>query len=567
MNKRNVVLGLALTATLALTACSGGGGTSSNGGGGGGTGADPGDGGTLHVLQTADFSHLDPTMGFDGGVNNFYRLIYRTLTTQSTGEGAEGTEIVPDLATDLGTPSEDGLTWTFTLKDDIFFEDGSPITSADVKFGVERSFDPELAIGTPYARLTLAGADEYEGPYSDGDFASIETPDEKTIVFHLAKPYNDFSSVVGQNVFVPFPADGDVTATSVDQQPIASGPYRVESYTPGSELTLVRNEHWEKSSDDVRAAKPDSFVWTFGLDGATIDERMIAGQDDDVNAIAGSVQAASISRIQTPAIKDRTVSGVQGCTTYLGLNTTKQYTSNPLVRQAISYAIDKSAVQSATGGTLLADIATTMLPPTIAGQKEFDLYPSEDNAGDVEKATELLAEAGYPDGFPLVLDVRNQPKMQAQAEAVQQSLSKVGIDVSFNLIDTATYYEVIGTTSQQNDAAITGWCPDWSTGATFLPPLFDGRQIYEKGNSNIAQINDPAVNARIDEINAMTDLDEANAAWGDLDEQIAELAPTVPLLFEKAVMVVGENVAGAYSHAGFSGGIDYVSVGLENASE
>ena len=564
MKKRYAVLGIALTAALALTGCTAGGSTAQNGNG---VSGEPVKGGTLHVLQNADFSHLDPTMGFDGGVNNMYRLIYRTLTTQSTGEGAEGTEMVPDLATDLGTPNADATEWTFTLKDDIFFEDGSPITSADVKFGVERAFDPALAIGSPYARILLAGADDYQGPYISGDMPAIQTPDDKTIVFSLSKPFADFASAVGQNVFVPFPADGDVTATSVDQQPIASGPYRVESYQRGSELVLVRNEHWDPKTDEVRKAYPDSFVWTFGLDSSTVDERMIAGQGDDKDAIAGSVQAASIPRIQTDEIKERTISGIQGCTTYLGLNTTKEVMSDPLVRQAISYAVDKVSVQSGTGGTLLADVANTMLPPTVAGQTEFNLYQSDDDKGDPEKAKSLLTEAGYPDGIEFTMDIRNQPKMQAQAEAVQQSLAKAGITVNFNLIDTSTYYEVIGTTTQQNDAAITGWCPDWATGATFLPPLFDGRQIYEKGNSNIGQLNDPGVNTRMDEINAMTDVDEANKAWGALDEQILELAPAVPLLFEKTVMVVGSNIAGAYSHAGFSGGIDYVSVGLASVPE
>ena len=564
MKKRYAVLGIALTAALALTGCTAGGSTAENGNG---VGGEPVEGGTLHVLQNADFSHLDPTMGFDGGVNNMYRLIYRTLTTQSTGEGAEGTEMVPDLATDLGTPNADATEWTFTLKDDIFFEDGSPITSADVKFGVERAFDPALAIGSPYARILLAGGDDYQGPYISGDMPAIQTPDDKTIVFSLSKPFADFASAVGQNVFVPFPADGDVTTTSVDQQPIASGPYRVESYQRGSELVLVRNDHWDPKTDEVRKAYPDSFVWTFGLDSSTVDERMIAGQGDDKDAIAGSVQAASIPRIQTDEIKERTISGIQGCTTYLGLNTTKEVMSDPLVRQAISYAVDKVSVQSGTGGTLLADVANTMLPPTVAGQAEFNLYPSDDDKGDPEKAKELLADAGYLDGIEFTMDIRNQPKMQAQAEAVQQSLAKAGITVNFNLIDTSTYYEVIGTTTQQNDAAITGWCPDWATGATFLPPLFDGNQIYEKGNSNIAQLNEPGVNARIAEINAMTDVDEANKAWGALDEQILELAPAVPLLFEKTVMVVGSNIAGAYSHAGFSGGIDYVSVGLASVPE
>ncbi|MRG59316.1 ABC transporter substrate-binding protein [Agromyces sp. CFH 90414] len=564
MKKGTVFIGLALAGSLALTGCTGGSG-GSGGSASGGLSGEPATGGTLRVLQNADFSHLDPAQGFDGGVNNFYRLIYRTLTTQGAGEGAEGTEIVPDLATELGTPNEDNTVWTYTLKDDVFFEDGTPITSKDVKFGVERSLDPSISIGSPYAKIVLDIPEGYEGYYLSGPLDSIETPDDRTIVFHLNQPYADFDAVVGQAPFTPFPADADVTTTSIDQQPIASGPYRVTEYQRGSTLVLERNEHWDPETDEVRTAAPDSFEWTFGLDAATIDERMIAGQGEDANAIAGSVAPASIARIQTPEIQSRTVAGLQGCTTYMGLNTTKPGMDNVLVRQAINVAMDKEAVKDATGGSQLADIATTIMPPTVVGREEFDLYGTEDQTGDPEKAKELLAEAGYPDGFEFTLDIRNQPKMQAQAEAVQQSLAKAGITVNFNLIDTSTYYEVIGTLSQQHDAAITGWCPDWPTGATFLPPLFEGSQIFEKGNSNIAQLNDPAINERMAEIRLMTDVDEANAAWGALDEQIMELAPQVPLLYEKTVMVVGDNIAGAFSHAGFSGGIDYVSVGLKSA--
>lgn len=566
MKKRDLFMGLTLSASLALTACSGGGsGSGGPGASGTGTSDTPMKGGTVDVLQNTDFSHLDPTMGFDTGVGDFYRLIYRTLTTQSTGAGKKGTEIVPDLATNLGHPNADATQWTFTLKDNIFFEDGTPITSKDVKFGVERSFDPALSIGSPYAKMYLADSKGYEGPYTTGDLSSIKTPDDKTIVFKLNQPMSDFASVTAQPVFVPFPAKKDtVTKTSVDQKPIASGPYRVESYQRGSQLTLVRNEHWDPKSDDVRKAYPDSFKFTFGLDVATIDARMIAGQGKDGDAIAGSVQASSIARIQTPQLKQRTLSGLQGCTTYLGLNTTKAHMNNLLVRQAISYAIDKQSVKDATGGTQLADISHTMMPPTVAGQKNFNLYPSDQDKGDPKKAKELLAKAGLPDGFSFTLDIRNQPAMQAQAAAIQESLAKAGITVHFNLIDTATYYEVIGTTSQQHDAAITGWCPDWASGSTFLPPLFDGRRIYTKGNSNIAQLNDQAINQRIDQTNAMTDVKAANKAWGELDEQILKLAPTVPLLFEKTVMVVGNNISGTYSDAAFAGGIDFVSVGLKN---
>jgi peptide/nickel transport system substrate-binding protein len=557
MNRRTTAVGLALAASLALTSCAGAGG----GGAAAGGVTGPADtGGTMQVLASTDFSHLDPTMGYDTGVADLYRLIYRTLTTPA---GKDGATIAPDLATDTGTPNADATVWTFTLKDGLRFEDGSPITSESVKFGVERSFDPALAIGTPYTRLYLEGGDTYTGPYESGDLSSIETPDEKTIVFHLNRSVPEFASVAAQSTFTPFPADtAKVTTTSVDQQPIASGPYRVTARTPGSSLTLERNPEWDQTTDDVRTAKPDAWQFTVGLDQATIDERMLAGQGDDKDAIAYTITAASVSRIQTPQIKARTVSGDQACTTYLGLNTTKPHLDDVRVRQAIAYAVDKKSLADVAGGPSIAAPASTMLTPSVPGHKDFDLYPSADSAGDVEEAKALLAEAGLADGFTMTLDVRNLPTAQKQAEALQQSLAKVGITLELNIIDTSTYYETIGTTSQQHDAAVTGWCPDWLSASTVLPTLFDGRQISEKGNNNIAQLNDPAVNARIDEISAMTDLDAAKTAWGDLDEQIQELAPTVPLLFAQSVLVVGENVRNAYSSPLFAGGIDYATIGL-----
>lgn len=544
---------------VGLAGCSGGGGASAAGG----IGAAAKKGGTVYNLSNADFSHLDPSQGFDGGVNNFFRLIYRTLTMRSAGP--TGTKVVPDLATDLGKSSDGAKTWTFQLKDRIFFQDGKPITSQDIKYGVERAFDPEVGIGSPYAKKYLANPGNYQGPYkSKGDLASVQTPDPKTIVFHLNQPVADFASVVSQNTFTPVPRDAGVTAKSLDAKPIASGPYQVKSYQRGSTLELVRNTHWDPSTDTVRKAYPDRWVWRFGLDGATIDQRMISGQGDDADAVAGKVQAATIPRIQTPDIADRTLSLSSGCTTYMGLNTTKPHLNDVRVRQAISYAIDKKSLQDVSGGTRLADIATHMLPPGTPGLKEFDVFPSPNNTGDLVKAKALLAAAGVPKGFGLTMDIRNQPAMQAQAESIQQALARVGITVTFNIIDTGTFYETIGTPSQQHDAAITGWCPDWPGGTTFLPPLFDGRNITAKGNSNLAQIDNPAINARIDQISRIPDVAQQNAAYGELDEQILQQAPVVPLLFEKVVLVLGANIGGAGKDSVLDGGLDLVRLGLKD---
>ncbi|MEU4229949.1 ABC transporter substrate-binding protein [Nonomuraea sp. NPDC026600] len=555
MRRSAALSGVAVTTVLALAACGGGGGAATTTGSGSSAKA-AATGGTVHFLVKADFSHLDPARGWDGGVNNFFRLIYRGLTAFGAGPGAESTKIVPDLATDTGKPSDGAKTWTFTLKDDLFFEDGTPINSEAVKFGASRGFDPEAGIGSPYAKLLLDAPKDYKGPYLSGDLDTIETPDAKTIVFHLKKPFADFPSALAMANFTPFPK-GTGAAAAFDTKPIASGPYKLASYQRGSSLKLVRNPQWKATTDTVRAAKPDAWEWTFGLDPATIDERMLAGQGADADAVGGTIQAATVARVQTPQLKARSLSGLNGCTTYMGLNTTKKPLDDVRVRQAINYAINKDTVVAGMGGTSLAAKGTSIQPPTVAGRVDYDPYPT-----DVEAARKLLAEAGQADGFTLTLDTRPDAKMSAVAVAIQEALKAVKIEVKINNIDTSTYYEVIGTPAQQHDAAVTGWCPDWASGATFLPPLFDGRNITDKGNANLAQINDKAINARIDEIAAMPDVTAANAAYGELDKQIMKLAPIVPLAYEKYVLVSGANIAGAYQSASFSGGIDLVSVGL-----
>ncbi|WP_346104922.1 ABC transporter substrate-binding protein [Nonomuraea maheshkhaliensis] len=556
MRRSAALASVTMTGVLALAAC--GGGAAPAGGGPSGPASGAATGGTVHVLANADFSHLDPVRGWDGGVNNFYRLIYRGLTTFGAGPGEESTKVVADLATDTGTPSDDAKTWTFTLKDNVFFEDGTPITSEAVKFGASRAFDPEAGIGSPYGKLLLDAPKGYKGPYEDGDLDTIETPDAKTVVFHLKKSFPDFPSALTQPNFIPFPK-GTGAAAAFDTKPIASGPYKLESYQRNASLKLVRNPYWKAETDPVRKARPDSFEWTFGLDAATIDERMLAGQGADADAIMGTpaIQAATVARVQAPQIKSRTLSGLGGCTTYMSLNMTKKNLDDVKVRQAINYAVDKDTVVAALGGSQLALKGTSIQPPTIVGRADYDLYPRN-----VETAKKLLAEAGLADGFELTLDTRPVPKMQAAAVAIQEALKQANITVKINNIDTSTFYEVIGTPAQQHDAAITGWCPDWASGATFLPPLFDGRNITAKGNQNLAQINDKKINDRIDEIAVMPDVQAANAAYGELDKQIMEQAPMVPLAYEKVVTVTGSNIAGAYLSSAFSGGIDLVSVGL-----
>ncbi|MFJ6769784.1 ABC transporter substrate-binding protein [Kitasatospora sp. NPDC091257] len=529
-------------------------------------GGTPVKGGTLTVLTNQDFAHLDPARNWVVPHMDFgTRLLYRTLTTFKSEPGATGSEIVPDLATDLGKSSEGGKVWTFTLKDGLKYEDGTPIKSADIKYNVERSYSPDLTGGPDYAIQYLAGGENYKGPLNGEHLASIETPDDRTIVFHLKRPVAEFSSTVSLPTFSPVPQSQE-KGTQYDARPFSSGPYKIETYDRGKQLVLVRNTNWDPATDTVRKAYPDKVVVTEGIKGGQADDRIIASDGADANAINMPWMAhETVAKVlPKPDVKARMAAEVTGCTDMLYLNTAKAPFDDPKVREAMMWAVDREAQVTAFGGPAMADVATSYLPPSLtAGVKSDPLkIPA---AGDQEKAKKLLQEAGKSD-LKVSLTVSLGDK--SRAEAIQQSLAKAGVQVTINTTDPSAYQDTVGDTKNAPDLTISGWCPDYPSGATFLPFQFDGRTIKEKGNQgNLSQFKDQATMDRMDQIAAMTDVNEANKAWQQLDQDLATKAPAVPLIWQRRPLLVGTNVAGAFGNSGFAGMLDLGAIGLKDPAK
>ncbi|MGW1438399.1 ABC transporter substrate-binding protein [Streptomyces griseus] len=530
-------------------------------------GGTPKRGGTLTVLSNQDFAHLDPARNWVMPTMDFgTRLIYRTLTTFRAEPGKTGSEIVPDLATDLGRSSDGGRTWTFTLKPGLVYEDGTPIRARDIKYNVERSFAPDLAGGPDYAQRYLADTEGYAGPLDGKHLDSIRTPDDRTIVFSLRRPVAEFSYTVTLPTFSPVPASRE-KGVQYDLRPFSSGPYRVESYARGKKLVLVRNTHWDAATDPVRKAYPDRIVVIQGLKGGQIDDRIIESAGVDASAVEWSdLQPSSVAKVlPKPEIRQRLSAERTGCTDMLALNTSRAPFDDPKLRLAMQYAVDKEAQVTANGGPALNDIATAYLPPSLTGGRAAAPVHGGPATGDVEKAEKLLAEAGRADGFDTTITVSTGDK--TRAEALQQSLSRVGIRLRIETVDPSVYYDTIGDTAGAPDMAISGWCPDYPSAATFLPFVFDGRTIKPKGNQgNVSQFRDKAVERRMDEIAAMADATAANKAWTALDREIQRTSPAVPLLWERKPLLVGDNIAGAFGHPSWTGQFDFAVIGLKDPS-
>ncbi|MGW2179469.1 ABC transporter substrate-binding protein [Streptomyces sp. NPDC001732] len=523
---------------------------SKGGGGNSGAAGKPQKGGTLTVLNSKPQDDFDPARLYTSGGGNIPSLVFRTLTTRNREDGAAGAKVVPDLATDLGTPSKNATVWTYTLKDGLKYEDGTAITSADIKYGIERSFAAELSGGAPYLRDWLIGGADYQGPYKDKKgLDSIETPDAKTIVFHLNKPEGEFPFLATQTQTTPVPRAKD-KGTKYEEHPISSGPYKVvKNEGDGERLVLERNPHWSEATDEERKAYPDRIEVRSGLDSAVINQRLSASQGADAAAVTtdtnlGPAELAKVTGDKKLAARVGT--GHFGYTNYIAFNPKVKPFDNPKVRQAISYAVDRSSVVNAAGGSSLAEPATTFLPNQAAfGYTPYDHFPAG-KSGNPAKAEELLKEAGYPKGLTVTLTHSNDKDFATSPEiatAIQEALKKAGITVKLQGLESNDYSDTVYNVKSEPGFFLGGWGADWPSGGPFFAPIFDGRQIVKSGyNFNSGQLNDPAVNKEIDEINKLTDLDAAAKRWGALDKKVGEQALTVPLFHPVYKRLYGQSV-------------------------
>ena len=519
-------------------------------------------GGTLNILSESSSILFDPAKSQSLPITS-QPLVHRRLTSWKVTAG-QPTTIAPDLATDTGRPSDGGRTWTFTLKSGLTFSDGSPITAADIKWGVERSFAPAFSGGLGYHKTLLVGAAGYQGPFAGKELAGIETPDTTTIIFRLTRPYGDWNWITSTPAFAPVPK-GKGAEADYGKHPVASGPYEVAEDQPGVRARLVRNPHWNRATDPLRPALPDQIVFELGQQASVVSRRLIEDTGDDQKAFAASfVAPAQLAQIQgNAAAKQRVVTSGSGALAYLALNTTRGALTDVRVRQAFQYAVDKSAYQVASAGTaaLAGDVATTLITPGISGRQQFDLYPAP-ATGDPAKAKQLLAQAGHPNGLDhLTLLVSNSNSGVEQAQAIQASLAKASIKVTIRALDEDAYAAESSLKANPTyDLTLTSWQPDFPSANANIQPLFASSEIGN-GGYNLARYRNPAVDKLIEAAQSTLDPTEAGRKWVEIDRTILRDSPVVPLIYTRNSFLRGSKVTNLVIGE-FPAYPDYRQVGL-----
>jgi peptide/nickel transport system substrate-binding protein len=574
-----------VSAALVLAACGGGGASNQQGSSNQSSQAafnaaltsvvNPSDkkGGTLKFANPGDWDNIDPGDTYYGYSWNFARLYGRSLMMFKSAPGKEGNTLVPDLAEAPGQSSDGAKTWTYKLRKGVKFEDGSEVTSADVKYAVLRSTDKQtFPNGPTYWENLLDLPSGYKGPYKSPNMntdSGIETPDEYTIVFHTKKPFAAFEYLAQLPSTMPVPKDKD-TGAKYRNSIVSTGPYKFEGLQPGKSFNLVRNDQWDPATDPNRKALPDRIEVTLNVNADDLDNRLLSGDlDADVSNIG--VQPAAQSRVlQDPNLKANADNPLTTRVQYTTINSTVPPLDNIECRKATEYAMDRTSYQTAYGGQFAGgDLATTLIPPTIPGHIDFDLYPNgPDHKGDLDAAKKSLEACGQPNGFATNIAYRpERPKEKATAEAFQQALGRIGIKLTLKPYPQGDYFaQYCGlppfVVKQKLGLCLMSWGADWPDGFGYLSQIVDSRVIRETGGNTNLGVRIPEVDQMLDKALTELDTNKRNQIWGEIDKRVMEEAVIYPGVYAKLLLVRSKNATNIFVTDAYNG-YDYVGMGAQ----
>ena len=549
MRKTARMLALILASGLVLTACGGG----SGAGGGSTTAAEKNAGGAaetqaqqeggngvdLTVRVGPDVETIDPALNsaVDGGniiVQAFETLLIVDQDNKLVSGQAEKYEI-----------SEDGLVYTFHLRDGLKWSDGSDLKASDFVFAWKRLADPEVA--APYGADMLGYVKGYaEATAGDIEALSVSAPDDKTFVVELAAPCVYFEKLVTHVSTVPVQpatveANGDQWALEPSTY-ISNGPFKMQEWVPGSHVTFVKNEnYWNAGAVTVNSLK-------FAL-------------MEDTNAYYNAFKTGELDLIKEPPTEE--VPNLKGTdeffldpimgTYYIDFNNAKAPFDNPDVRKALSLAIDREYVANVVmQGTYTP--ATNFVGPGISDAEPgtfFEDVTRQNNGGDhfdvsnhdadLAKAKELLAAAGYPEGqgLPVLEYMTNDSGYhKVVAEYLQSCWKELGVTMDIKILEWSTFTP----TRRKGDYQIArdGWVYDYDDPSNMLN-LFNSIS----GN-NSAKYNNPEMDKLLNEANSTADLAVHYQKLHEAENLLLEESGIAPVAYYNDFWMQKSNLKGIW---------------------
>jgi ABC-type transport system substrate-binding protein len=460
----------------------------------------------LHLAALDDVPTLDPAAGYDTVSWGYEQMIFDTLVRYSDA----GVELVPDLAASWSI-APDTKTLRFVLQDGAKFSDGEPVSSADFKYAIERVLNPATrSRGSEYYR-EISGAEAFiEGKAAH--VTGIETPDPRTIIFHLRAP----DPIFIHKLAMPFaaaipPKVAEKWGDDFSRHVIGSGPFMLREWIAGQRIVLVRNPHY--------------FIHGVPRLDA-IDEQI--GVNPELQWLkfeSGEIDVAAIPPdefpyvMKTPRLKALTLHITTLSTDYLGMNCQMKPFDDVRVRRAINYAIRKPKLIAILNGRGAA--ARGILPPGLPGyDPAITGYPYAP-----AKARELLEAAGVGRNFAPVLWMRADQIETIQGESIQQDLAAIGVHITLKPVAWPPLLEAIRQ-PRTVELMNLGWEADFPDPQNFLEVLFS---LQQWGENNDTFYENPRVDAILAEAAALSDLSKRYALYQQAQRIIMEDAPWVPL--------------------------------------
>lgn len=541
------------------------------------------DGGTLHALSLGPVVTWDPQRIASRDDMAFAsRVFARTLTAYapSTDPG-EQARLVGDLATDTGTPGKDLKTWSFTLRDGVRWQDGSPVTCADVAYGISRTFATQEIGGGPTDALAVLaiprqmdGTSTYPGPYATGEaaekaqaaFDKAVTCKGQQITFTLSTPLSDFNELVSQAAFGPVKESADRRGEG-GYDVFSAGPYMLEgTWEAGKGGTFVRNPSWNRSSDPIRRAHPDEIRFQEGLDTQAVAQQVMAdGDTGRVSVSLGSAPPAIQQHITAvESLRERSVNPRTGVVDYLVPNTRSAVFKDEKVRLALAAATNRDAYVTAIGGTTAADPTRSLVPASLPAAHEADPVGTG-TRGDTARAKALLAEAKKVGPVPFTVAYRSTPTADKAMAALVAGWRLAGFEPTTRPI-TDDYFTAISDPklAAEVDVFWSNWAPAWASASTILPPLFDSSiNITDAGpGRDYGYWNSTDLNARMAKVQTIADRSAREKAWAEIDQTLLGAGAYIGLAERRALYISGSDVRNLSANTVIGGVVEFADIAV-----
>jgi YVTN family beta-propeller protein len=450
----------------------------------------PSAGGAVRFTLRNDFGSLDP------GVGSELQIAYATcanLVTYPDKPPPEGSRIVPEVADAVPVPTAGGTTYTFRIRSGFRFSPPSnePVTAQTFKSTIQRVANPRLK--SPSASL-------FSGIVGYHAFVTAKTQEisgvvvrGSTLTIRLARPDGAFLNNLAEASACAVPRD--TPAEPINDIPSA-GPYYIASYTPRQQLVLRRNPNYHGD----RPHHLDQIVYAIGIDPARALEEVEAGKSDyAVDGVPGGAEPGlkakygAGSKAAKEGRQQYFISPASGAR-YLHMNTNRPLFADVRLRRAVNYALDREALVeqdrklTALGAFMAGEPSDDYMPPTVAGARDFHLYPL--NGPNLGLARRLAGRVHAT----AIMYATNRPPWPQEAQIIRQNLKPLGIDVQVKEFSTGDFFVRIGRRAEPFDLAVSGYVVGLDPAG--LLAAFGGA-IRAENNQNFSYFNDPAFNRKL----------------------------------------------------------------------